>query len=139
MVYMEPNSLEEVLMFMEKNEEKVSRCKKMLEEMWRVRRRRIEQSQCSDGDVEKCKGADVKAIPENCIYLYHIRRCSDCSHDKSYHHSKGDVHTITAANAYHSRINSVRHIYGNGHFIKFLNKKIAKLKIYQMGLQPMTL
>ena len=30
-------------MFMEKNEEKVSRCKKMLKEMWRVRRRRIEQ------------------------------------------------------------------------------------------------
>ena len=37
-------ALEEVLMFMEKKEEKVSRCKKMLEEMWRVRRRRIEQS-----------------------------------------------------------------------------------------------
>ena len=28
---------------MEKNEEKVNRCEKMLEEMWRVRRRRIEQ------------------------------------------------------------------------------------------------
>ena len=26
-------------MFMEKSEEKVNRCKKMLEEMWRVRRR----------------------------------------------------------------------------------------------------
>ena len=37
-------ALEEVLIFMEKNKEKVSRCKKMLEEMWRVRRRRIEQS-----------------------------------------------------------------------------------------------
>ena len=37
-------ALEEVPMLMEKNEEKVSRCKKMLEEMWRVRRRRIEQS-----------------------------------------------------------------------------------------------
>ena len=37
-------ALEEILMFMEKNEEKVSRCKKMFEEMWRVRRRRIEQS-----------------------------------------------------------------------------------------------
>ena len=37
-------ALEEVLMFIEKNEEKVSRCKKILEEMWRVRRRRIEQS-----------------------------------------------------------------------------------------------
>ena len=37
-------TLEEVLMFMEKNEKKVSRCKKILEEMWRVRRRRIEQS-----------------------------------------------------------------------------------------------
>ena len=24
----------------------------------------------------------------------------------------------------------VRHIYGNAHFIKFLNKKTAKLKIY---------
>ena len=36
-------ALEEVLMFMEKNEEKVNRCKKMLEEMWRARRRRIEQ------------------------------------------------------------------------------------------------
>ena len=46
MVYMEvgTEALEEVLMFMEKNEENVSRCKKMLEEMWRVRRRRIEQS-----------------------------------------------------------------------------------------------
>ena len=31
-------------MFMEKNEEKVSRCKKMLEEMWSVRGWRIEQS-----------------------------------------------------------------------------------------------
>ena len=37
-------ALEEVLMLMEKNEEKVSRCKKMLEEMWRVKRRRIEQA-----------------------------------------------------------------------------------------------
>ena len=37
-------ALEEVLMFMEQNEKKVSRCKKKLEEMWRVRRRRIEQS-----------------------------------------------------------------------------------------------
>ena len=35
--------LEEVLLIMEKNEEKVDRCKKMLEEMWRMRRRRIEQ------------------------------------------------------------------------------------------------
>ena len=34
-------ALEEVLLFMEKNEEKVDRCKKMLEEMWRMRR--IEQ------------------------------------------------------------------------------------------------
>ena len=33
---------EGVLMFMEKNEEKVDRCKKMLEEMWRMRKR-IEQ------------------------------------------------------------------------------------------------
>ena len=37
-------ALEEFLMFMEKNEEKVSRCKKMLKEMWMVRKRRIEQS-----------------------------------------------------------------------------------------------
>ena len=36
-------ALQEVLMFMEKGEEKVDRCKKMLEEMWRMRRRRIEQ------------------------------------------------------------------------------------------------
>ena len=35
-------ALEEVLLFMEKNEEKVDRCKKMLEEMWKMRRR-IEQ------------------------------------------------------------------------------------------------
>ena len=35
-------ALEEVLMFMEKNEDKVNRCKKMFKEMWRVRRRRIE-------------------------------------------------------------------------------------------------
>ena len=33
-------ALEEVLMFMEKSEEKIERCKKMLKEMWR---RRIEQ------------------------------------------------------------------------------------------------
>ena len=36
-------ALEEVLMFMEKSEEKVDRCKKILEEMWTMRRRRIEQ------------------------------------------------------------------------------------------------
>ena len=36
-------ALEEVLMFMEKSEEKVDRCKNMLEEMWRMRRRRVEQ------------------------------------------------------------------------------------------------
>ena len=40
-------ALEEGLMFMEKNEEKVNRCKKMLEEMWRVRRRKL--SSCSEG------------------------------------------------------------------------------------------
>ena len=34
---------EEVLMFVKKSEEKVDRCMKMLEEMWRIRRRRIEQ------------------------------------------------------------------------------------------------
>ena len=28
----------------------------------------------------------------------------------------------------------VRHIYGSAHFIKFLNKKTAKFKIYYMGL-----
>ena len=38
-------ALEEVLLFMEKNDEKLDRCKKMLEEMWRKRRRRIEQLQ----------------------------------------------------------------------------------------------
>ena len=36
-------ALEEVLMFMEKSEERVDRCKKMLKEMWRMRRRGIEQ------------------------------------------------------------------------------------------------
>ena len=36
-------ALEEVIMFMGKSEVKVDRCKKMLEEMWRVRRRRSEQ------------------------------------------------------------------------------------------------
>ena len=36
-------ALEEVLLFMEKNEEKVGGCKKMLVEIWRMRRRRIEQ------------------------------------------------------------------------------------------------
>ena len=36
-------TLEEVLMFMEKNEEKVNGCKKILKWMWRVRRRKIEQ------------------------------------------------------------------------------------------------
>ena len=36
-------ALEEVLLFMEKNEENVDRCKKMQEEMWRMRRKRIEQ------------------------------------------------------------------------------------------------
>ena len=40
-------ALEELLMFLEKSEENVDRCKKMLEEMWRMRR--IEPlSQCSD-------------------------------------------------------------------------------------------
>ena len=36
-------ALEEVLIFMEKSEGRVDRCKKLLEEMWRMRRRRIEQ------------------------------------------------------------------------------------------------
>ena len=36
-------ALKEVLLFIEKNEAKVDRCKKMLEEIWRMRRRRIEQ------------------------------------------------------------------------------------------------
>ena len=36
-------ALEKVLMFMEKNEEKVNRCMNLLEEMWWVGRRRIEQ------------------------------------------------------------------------------------------------
>ena len=35
-------------MFMEKNEEKVNKCKKMLEEMLRVRRRRIEGNSYRD-------------------------------------------------------------------------------------------
>ena len=38
----ETEALEEVLMFMEKSEEKVNQFKKMLEEMWRMRRR-VEQ------------------------------------------------------------------------------------------------
>ena len=43
MVYMEPNHWrsEEVLIFMEKSEDKLDRCKKLL--MLRMRRRRIEQ------------------------------------------------------------------------------------------------
>ena len=36
-------TLEEVLMFMDKNEEKVHQYKRMLEEMWRRRKRRVEQ------------------------------------------------------------------------------------------------
>ena len=36
-------ALEQLLMFMENSEENVDRCKKMLEEMWRMRMRRIEQ------------------------------------------------------------------------------------------------
>ena len=36
-------ALEEVLMFMEKSEERVDGRKKMLEEMWGMRRKRIEE------------------------------------------------------------------------------------------------